>query len=636
MMKFFRKHNKKLLAIFGVLLMIVFVGGSALDNLLQPKTNRVVATSHVGDISYANHRAAEASTRILSAIGANWRRPFSGTTEPLDTLEWILLTREAKNLGMQVNPETLRSSFGGESGLNALARRLRIRPDHILHAMAEFSAIHRTTLAIGEANRPGEAEVRKAARDALEKVEIAAVLLPAEAFVDKEQEFTEEQIEAQFLAYRDREGRSGLEFGYYVQPTVQLQYTKIDKAAIEEKVRVVKNAYLKKKAKTYYDEQREQDRAFLRPPEETTTPDGEPIEGPMPPPYMEWDEASDIAMDIVCKDEAAQAAGRIANSLVQRLSEHWVGAVIGENGYKVAPDAVAKLEHYDEAIKCIPRTIAFPEAVSVATTDFFNEDGVGDVPVIGKASFRPERGGTTQWLRQLAFRSQAIVPVFPRERDVTSSDYLADFQTCRYPLSDADGNLYVFRIVDSREGHIPESIDEVRVRVLADLRLLHGFEIAKARAESLRSCATDAVSLQDAYESDDELLALKDTEAGANLGYFEPPPFTRMSRYDAIEGKRPERMYVGGGIGPVATEFVDRCFGLEEAYEKVGLFELRKRATVAVVAWVDTLRAQDEEFADMRESFVQQMVRSRSRNAIIDWLNPEQIQARNGFKIVEN
>ena len=57
MMKFFRKHNKKLLAVFMTLLMIVFVGGSALQGLLTPRANRVVANSKYGPISFIDQEA---------------------------------------------------------------------------------------------------------------------------------------------------------------------------------------------------------------------------------------------------------------------------------------------------------------------------------------------------------------------------------------------------------------------------------------------------------------------------------------------------------------------------------------------------------------------------------------------------
>ena len=68
MMKFFRKYNKALLAVFMVLLMVVFLGGSALDTLLSPSGDRVVATSAVGTISFVDQRMAEDTRSILLAV----------------------------------------------------------------------------------------------------------------------------------------------------------------------------------------------------------------------------------------------------------------------------------------------------------------------------------------------------------------------------------------------------------------------------------------------------------------------------------------------------------------------------------------------------------------------------------------
>lgn len=637
MMKFFRKHNKKLLAVFMVLLMIVFLGGSALDSLLRPSGNRVVATSYVGDISFADHRTAEAKTRILSVMGLTWDQPFGGMTTPLDTIDWILLTREAKQLGMATSPATVRASFGAQDNLLMLSRRLSVRPDHILTAMAELDSIRQTARAVAGATTPSEAEVRAAASDSLKKVKVAAVVLPGKAFIDEEEAFSESEIEAQFQAYREREAGPGLEFGYYVQPTVKLQYIRIDKGVIAEGLRVTKAKSMDRKARDYYDENHETDGAFRRPPEESAPDEGdEPIEGPVQSPYLVWEEARKIALDIVAEEEAKQATTRIADWTGQRLAERWLEVLVQRGEYKKAPETVARLEHYDETVESLPKTIAFPEAVSVATTDFFNRDEANDVPLIGLASFRPESNATPLWLRQLAFQTEAIVPIVPPDAD--QSDYVATFQTCRYPLTDSDGNTYVFRVVDSQAGHIPESIDEVRDRVVADLRLLSGYDIAQARAESLRSCA-DTANLQELYESDDELVTMAGAGAEpgmSGLDYVEPPPFARTNRYDAMRGERPEKMFVGGGLGPVPTDIVDQCFALEDAYETTAVLELKQRATVMVVQWLETQPAPYEEFTDTRESFVQQMAGTRMQLTINSWLDPEQIRARNGFKIVED
>ncbi len=641
MMKFFRKHNKKLLAVFMVLLMVVFLGGSALDTMLRPSGDRVVATSTVGDISYTDQRSAEVTTEgVLAFLGLNWQRPFPGAREPLDTIDWILVTREAEALGFAINTAEARSLFGDVAALNRLAQNIHVRPVRILDAVAQFNAIQRLMFTIGGSATPSEAEIQTAARNALEKAKITAVLLPAAAFVDEEAEFTEAQIEVQFAAYREREAGPGLEFGYYVEPSLKLQYIQIDENAIKEELLEAKAKYMQKKAKAYFKKNRETDRAFRRPPE-VTAPDAETAgeeltEGPVQekPPYLAWDEAREAALDIVAKIEASQAADRLADWLVNRLKEDWLGAKLGEDGYYEAPASAARLEHYAKILELVPKTIAYPGAVSVNVTDFFNEDEATNLPLLGTASFRPERG-VTQWLRQLAFRTEAIVPQIPKDRGARESDYSATFQTSPYPLKDEQGKTFVFRVIDAREGHVPKSVEEVREQVVEDLRLAQGFETAKARAESLRSCA-GAMSLAEAYESDEELVALRSNETGFSSGYFEPPEFARMARYDAEAGTRPKRTFLPGGIGPVDSEVIDTCFALEEADEKTAVIELKVRATVMVASWLETVRAQDDEFREMRESFVQQMDRARSQAVIADWLDPEKIRARNGFKIVEN
>ena len=110
MMKFFRKHNKKLLAIFMVGLMIVFIGGSALQGLLTPQTNPVVANSNYGPVTLLDQKSANDQTNLLEMMGLDWRRPVPGGTKALETVDWIMLRREAKALGAEVTPAAVRAS----------------------------------------------------------------------------------------------------------------------------------------------------------------------------------------------------------------------------------------------------------------------------------------------------------------------------------------------------------------------------------------------------------------------------------------------------------------------------------------------------------------------------------------------
>lgn len=642
MMKFFRKHNKKLLAFFMVLLMIVFVGGSALDRLLQPTVDRVVGTSHGEEISYNDLRIAEDTTQILDyfgPLGVDWERPLPGVVKPLETIDWVLLVREAKRLGMATDLAAVRQSLGAQTGIDDIARQIRRKPSRILQAMAEYFSVRDTAKVIGDAAIPSEAELLAAARTVLEKVRINAVVLPAEAFADADAEFTEEEIEKQFSTYRDREPGPGLAFGYYVPPVVKVQYIKIDRNAVAEGALEAKPKYFERQAKSFYDEQREQDPSFRRTPREDWPATGEEageesLEGPPEPTYSSWEAAREMAIGMVSEQEAQLAVERLADWLDQRLAEDWLGVDYRESGYKIAPESVSKLEHYERVLENVPRTIAYPQAISTGVTDLMARDEAGDVPGLGQASFIPERG-PIQRLGTLAFRTEAIVPTIPKGKGTNPSDYLASFQTSRYPLTDSDGDVYLFRVIDVREGHPAESVDEVRESVVADLRLMQAFDAAKARAESLRGCG-DSVTLQEAYESDEVLVALQFTEPGAGSGYYEPPAFSRANEFEATTGMASGPTFVAGGIGSLPKEAIEKCFALSDAMEKITTLELRQRPAVIVVEWVETRYADGEEFAEMRERFVGRLSRSRLQAAISEWFDPEKVRARNGLTLVTN
>ncbi len=632
MMKFFRKHNKELLAVFMVLLMIVFLGGSALNNLLTPRVNRVVAHTRLGDISYADQNTAKHLTEILERTGANWQTPipFFGPGEPITTTDWIILTREAEELGLASDAA---ASMNLPGDLNEWSRLLRVKPSQIVRAHAQLHAIQQTAWAVASASSLSEAEILAAARNALEKVQVGVVMLPAAAFVDEAQEFTEGEINVQFEAYRETEPGVGLEFGYYVPPAVRVQYIRIDRDALADDVRV---ASPERKAKTYFEENQKADPAFRRSPDALAGEEFDPgFEGPpLPPrsPFLSWEEAREAAIQIVREQEADGAAARIADWLVQYAAEPWIDAKRDpESRYKAVPERVGDLGYYDEIVKRVPRTIAYPDVMSTGVTEFFSQAEAGQVEGIGEASFRPEPGVVLS-LGTLAFRGQGVVPQIPLEEGVNVSDYLADYQTCRYPIKDLDGNIYIFRVVDTHAGHVPESVEEVRDRVIADLRLKAGYEIAAARAESLRSCA-ESMTLVEAYESDAELVALKDTEFGGESGYFDPLPFSRTTEnQDPITSAGVGRD-IGSGVGVVPREIVEKMFALADAEHKTQVFELPERATVMVVEWLETKQADGDEFAEKRESLAQRISMARMGGVIRDWLDPEQIRARNGFEI---
>ncbi|MBU0717843.1 MAG: hypothetical protein KJ749_06300, partial [Planctomycetes bacterium] len=531
----------------------------------------------------------------------------------------------AEHLGTTVGTVAVEAYFrdSGREQINELARARRLKPSHILAAMQEYLSVQAAARAISASALPSTAEVRMVGRDLLEKVRVNAVMLPAAAFVDESGGFPEEEIEDHWSRYREAEAGEGLNFGYYVPPHLCIQYVKIDQGKIEQDVRV---ANLERNAKRYYDTNRMTDPAFRRPPEQMRLPPD--VEGPLPilEPFLGWEEVKEAAIAAVRKQQAGEAVANLANWLSQYDAERWFDAPDTGDGYREPSEQVTRLEYYQEALERIPPTIAYREAVSVVQTDFFSQDEAGNVPDIGAAVYRPHTGPMLTF-SDLAFRTKAIVPEMPSGEQIDRASFLSPFQSCPYPLVDSAGTTYLFRVVDSQPGHIAESVDEVRERVIAGLRLLHGFEAAKARAEGLRSCAPD-VTLQDAYESDEALLALE----AADVAFYESPALSRLKQYQ-IGADDPEAMtYVGGGIGAVPTEVIEQWFELEHAWEHTAVIELRDRAMVMVVEWAETQRARNSEFVEQREQIANQLGGRRLQAAITDWFDPAQIRARSGLR----
>jgi hypothetical protein len=636
MMKFFRKYNKQLLAVFMVALMVVFVGGSALQGLLTPETNPVVAASKFGPITFMDQQVANDQGKLLENLGFDWRRPAGWTAKPLETMDWILLRREAQELGASASAASVRSTLADpefDARLNDLSRRLRVRPESLHTAFADLQSIRQAASGVAGASVPSEAELMLAARNALETVSVRAVALPAEMFVDESVKFSEQEIKDQFEKHRDKERGPGLNFGYYQRPGIKAQYIKIDRDAIAENIGV---ANLERKAKAYFDERRTKDPAYARPGANEPDPAavGKIVGPPGPPvePFLTWEEAKDTAIAATRKQSADQAAERIAGWLSQYTTESFLEVDRGADGYRPAPAAVARPEYYEEIVAKVPTSIAFPEAVSVGVTDFFSDTQADDVPVLGSTRFQPERGAS-QSFNTLVFRTQAIVPKVPGTEGTNPADYLATFQTSQNPLTDPQtGSLYVFRVIAARPGHAPTDVEEVREQVIEDLRLARAYEVAKSRAASLQQCLSHQ-SLKEAYESDLELLELKERVGTANAGYFEPPAFSRVPKGQAARGRLPGGMFVGAGLGQISNELVDDCFALEHAAEKTEILELPERPGVILVEWVETKPAPEDEFNTLRKQLVTQLTDARWRSAIADWLDPEQVRARTGFSL---
>ena len=628
MMKFFRKHNKTLLAVFGVLLMIVFIGGSALQDMLTPTGNRTVALSNLGPISERDQQIARSTTDILDSMGVPWRRPAIGARQDLELIDWILLNREAKKLNVESSASRVRATVGDPTFVDETSRVLRIKSEHIYGAWAQLDAVQQAARVIGGAAAPSEASVRAAAAKTLTKVNIRAVVLPAQAFVDESQQFTDQEIQDHFDKYRERQAEQGLNFGYFMQPALKVEYIRIDRVAIAADIRV---ANIDRRAKEYFDQNRQTNPAFARTGPMAAPPDDDPISEKR----LTWDESQEIAKEQVRIKEANQIAAKIADWLTSQASQPWLDVPRDKSGYKPTPSSATEPGYYEKLVGMIPNGFAYPKAVTVGTTDFFSLEDADDVGELEGALHVTKGSYTPSSLKDLAFRNELLVPKIPDEKGVRYSDYLSSHQTCRNTLRNADGNAFVFRVVASREGQAPASVDQVRDKVIADLRLKAGYLTAEYRADSLRTC-DECENLEEAYNLDEELVSMGKSLENSTIGYYDPAPFARAQMYQAAQGSFKGKVFVGGGVPSLPPSAADTCFGLADAEDLTATLKLEDDATIVVVEWIETLPATVDDFDRIRKSVVDQMTRLRTQDAVGAWLNPDNIRARNGFKLATN
>jgi hypothetical protein len=636
MMKWLRKNNKMLLAVFMAFLMVVFVGGSALQNLLTPDpTSRERYESNLGPISGADLRQAKFYTDILESRRQPWRAPFGPLpgVEPLERIHWILLTREAEKLGFApstVYIESLLRSQGVLEDVERNARLQRIQPKHFFHAIAQYMMIREAAITIAFANRPSEAAIRNAAEAALDKVRIEAVVIPATAFLDEDMQFTEQELAEHVDKYRDKEPEGGLQFGYRVPPSVRVEYVRIDRDDIATNLRVGEST-LEREAREYYASNRTTDALFRRPAPEQV--EGPPDENAPKSEYFTWEEAESIAKNIVRNRLADQAAKTIANYVLQQMIDPWAYSKRGADGYREKPKGVDAPGYLKEIVENIPGKIAYRDAVSLSTTGFFTAAKATTVPEIGPARVPTQ----TRFLNlgSLAFKCQGVAEL-PKKGD--TADYVALYEPCRYVMRNtADGDLFVFRVIDTREAHPAESVDEVREEAERDLRLLRGYETALSKGRQLMARVRTLGGLEAAFEADEELTRMRKESnlVARTLKYVEPQPFARMSQSAAARLERLPLQRVPE-IGSLPMEIVEKIFALEKATDPLALFEWKEQAKVLLVQWLESLPAREDEFESIREDLVQSMLEDRRRAALTEWLDPSQIQARTSLKYLGN
>jgi hypothetical protein len=316
LVKWFRKNNTKVMAVVVIVLMIGFIGGSALSYLLNPSRGDKAALGYYGThkIRLYDRETARLDLEILQQLGVPQllqRQDLAGVllTELLfrnarssgDTIMaaqraiqqygyrvssrqladifkespysaeilWILLREEARTAGVyfgideakQTLSTLLSTQNGGPGyarGMGAIINRYKIPEDMVLGAFANLISVFEYADFICENEDLTLSQLKHLVSDEGEGLDATFVQFKASDFVDKQMTPAEPNMQAQFEKYKgtfagEISENDPFGFGYKLPDRVQAEYIVVK---LDDVLPIIKKP-TQQDAETYYQQNRQ-------------------------------------------------------------------------------------------------------------------------------------------------------------------------------------------------------------------------------------------------------------------------------------------------------------------------------------------------------------------------------------------
>ena len=639
MMKFFRKYTKQLLAVFMALLLVVWLGGSALqhifdrsqEHLKTPRAKVFGKTVLIGDM-----QGVFRETEVLKSLGIEWEWMWAMSVAklgarnmqelqqlvgmvrqtPLTLEEWYMLDAAARHSGIQVSDEELdrfkaSHRLTGEA-LAAVRDRRGYSLDTLDQAIRAYIRVSEMLESAVGAIKPSEADIQDVIRDSQEKASVSVVTLDASKFVDKNWQPTPEELQKQFDEGKDKDPSSSRMseqvFGYRQPEKVQVEYIRVDAEALAKRQKISDET-----AFEYWENHKAE---FIKP---TSQPVGiPPASQPEPKQYDTFTEAKPKVIEQLARRAAQSEAQRLANEIISTLTKPWAGAPTtqpdnyatppaGQESDKVYPNLVESLE---------PR---YPGVLKYARTALQSQRELESNMEIGYAMFR----GSGQMVRlpQAAFMVPGLEAKKGANPDHTRL-FRNVYQTCAEPFTDWSGNnVVVFRTVATKGKETAQSIDSVRENLITDLRTIRAGKEAERLAKELADKA-GTVGLKAAFEGDANLVAKIGKEA-----YKDRVTFARNGRVLEFRGD---------------ADLVKKCFAVATApapaattsqpAPRIISQQLKGQPNWVVVEWHKLLPVTTQEYDDDRPMAIMRVIGTRQLAFLKHWFDPAQIRERVGWQ----
>jgi len=472
MLRLLRRYNKWILVIGGTLLMIAFLIPEAIQRLSQQAAflGGTWARTHEGEVTGADELRLRDEMRIIGMLG-DGTLGLDGFSR--DPIHWYLLQLEATRAGLVGGPsDGLRSLQQMEMAepdgptvdfmLAQLAGEAQVSGQVVLETLAKLNGVMRLMGLYDRSPKLSDRRVVAAAREMLSTVDTDMVVIDARRLSEASAYSpTEEELEAHLAEFgAANPGSEPYGFGYRLPDRVRIEWLTVPGSTIRRSVAAsdrLSNIELIK--------HRERNRDLF--------------------PSIGAD-ADDF------------------ESVREQVREHLLGLLAQERF-----DEIAKFLSDQMALpqRGIPRQGPFlilpddwssrrgnMEALAQATADQFRID----LPIYrtsGSTMIEPSRIDTLPDLANASTDRVGTTPKRPAElvaeaKELGGSDLFAVQAGVTLPIfrTPAD-DLVLVRILDADASRAPHGVDEVRDKLIDDLRALRTYKDLVDRLDSLRADA---------------------------------------------------------------------------------------------------------------------------------------------------
>lgn len=633
MYQFFRKNNKKLMAIFGAVLMVAFLiptfnrpGPGSVDRVVG-----MIGTTevHQDDLRQVDQEWAFLTQRVVVNSGAasdsQWMpivalmpQEFVDATRQ-DSTAYYLLLQEARQMGMV--PELAEADdlmSRPQFAVNLPDGRkvpLQDVPDEAMResvraAVADLAMVRSAFDRAVDVVKISSPIVQHEIALRLQQIKVRVVDFPAKSYEDKIGTPTNEDLQKQFSQFASTlTGAQPSEsnpfgFGYQYPNRVKLQYVEIPRAEVR---RAITDSEDKGKTKEErdYNWSVEAQKYYLTHQSEfaNTAPASQPgfVMAPSTrPAFKPFDEVKDEVISRIVEPQVDRLALQIQSEITSKLTQdfsNYVASTPPTSGPTTAP--LADFEYLQKlAADMQSRFKVTLKIVSVAD-GYKTLDELKNLEDIGKVS-------------SFAEYAVAAPEPFVSAEQRSLPGVLKIYQPSR-PMADESRNTYIFRVTAAEKSHSPASVDEVRKQVEFDWR----------RVQSSKLAEEDAQKLLDAAKGPGLDVVAGDHKVIVTSSYT-PNAMTPIPEYH-LDSKS-QAIFVRDTFGLLSS------LTQKDKTRPLVVIRMPADGKVAVAELIAVESSLDADRASLLQAFLGSQIQQQFSAAIAnDWFNPASIASRVGF-----